>query len=75
MMTKDIKELLARVKEQRELRSKWQAEKEEIKKEINKINYILTKKGITKRDINGQWKNWLKYCERNNIDKRTGELL
>jgi len=73
------KELLERlnylkedIRKQRELRKKWQKEKEEINQKIKELYYELAKKGITKERVDKQWESWVKYCKANNLNIWTG---
>ncbi|MBA7554878.1 hypothetical protein ES705_47514 [subsurface metagenome] len=43
-----------------------------INKRIAEIDRILIKRGITKKMVDKQWGEWLKYCEINNLDEFTG---
>jgi len=43
-----------------------------INERIAEIDRILIKRGMTKKMIDKQWEEWLKYCEINNIDEFTG---
>jgi len=45
-----------------------------INKRIAEIDRILIGRGMTKKMVDKQWEEWLKYCEINNIDEFTGIL-
>jgi len=68
-------DLVRKIIKERKYREELIKEKEEMKKSINEINYLFAKERIPKDKVVKQWRNWLKYCEINNIDKWTGGLL
>ena len=59
--------LFREIEEEREKRKIWK-----VSEEIKRMNRVLAKRGVTKREADRRWENWLKHCEVNNLDEWTG---